>query len=238
MAAGWLRRADAGRRPIQQGKASPTAAAPAIPELDGSFNATALVFANGYPLAIITLCSGVTSADSEPSAPQFPDRVHPPVAHETGFYLRTSTGLLCLSLYVQRQWILMRLRLRTTGADAYSAPGVASYQAPPHTLAIQSPPSNGNRSHPATAPAQLSAGFAPELRSPRQLSHPNYMRPRGPVPRFRRLHTTDDLDPKINAQPPFRRANPEGGFISVSFLAPTVQRDGGTLTTEGSLCNH
>ncbi|KAI9753201.1 MAG: dual specificity protein kinase yak1 [Lichina confinis] len=94
----------------------------------------------------------------------------------------------------------------------YASP--SSYQAPPHTLAIQSPPSNGNRSHPATAPAQLSAGFAPELRSPRQLSHPNYMRPRGPVPRFRRLHTTDDLDPKINAQPPFRRANPEGGFIS------------------------
>ena len=135
--------------------------------------------------------------------------------------------------------ILPALGLRSSGADAYSAPDVASYQAPPQALAIQSPPSNGNRSHPATAPAQLSAGFAQELRSPRQPhSHPNYLRPRGPIPRFRRLHSTDDLDPKINAQPPFRRANPEGGFISVSFLAPTAQRDGEILISKGSRCNH
>jgi dual specificity protein kinase YAK1 len=36
------------------------------------------------------------------------------------------------------------------------------------------------------------------------------------VPKFQPVTNTADLKPKINAQPPFRRANPEGGFISVS----------------------
>ncbi|KAH6687485.1 kinase-like domain-containing protein [Plectosphaerella plurivora] len=35
-----------------------------------------------------------------------------------------------------------------------------------------------------------------------------------PVPEFKRLRAPNDLHPKVNAQPPFRRANPEGGFIS------------------------
>ena len=41
------------------------------------------------------------------------------------------------------------------------------------------------------------------------------------VPGFRKVRCMDDLRPKVNAQPPFRRANPEGGFISVCgpFLA-------------------
>ena len=37
-----------------------------------------------------------------------------------------------------------------------------------------------------------------------------------PVPEFRKLRGPNDLHPKVNAQPAFRRANPEGGFISVS----------------------
>ncbi|EXJ54984.1 CMGC/DYRK/YAK protein kinase [Cladophialophora psammophila CBS 110553] len=36
----------------------------------------------------------------------------------------------------------------------------------------------------------------------------------GPVPKFRKVKTMQDLNPKVNAQPPYRRANPEGGFIS------------------------
>ncbi|KKF95325.1 Serine/threonine-protein kinase ppk15 [Ceratocystis platani] len=34
------------------------------------------------------------------------------------------------------------------------------------------------------------------------------------MPEFKRLRALTDLNPKVNAQPPFRRANPEGGFIS------------------------
>lgn len=39
---------------------------------------------------------------------------------------------------------------------------------------------------------------------------------KGPVPEFRRVRAPTDLKPKVKDQPPFRRANPEGGFISVS----------------------
>ena len=42
--------------------------------------------------------------------------------------------------------------------------------------------------------------------------------PRGPVPRFSKLDSVQDLQPRVNPQPAFRRANPEGGFISVSLL--------------------
>jgi dual specificity protein kinase YAK1 len=44
------------------------------------------------------------------------------------------------------------------------------------------------------------------------------MQDKGPVPEFRRIRAPTDLKPKVNTQPPFRRANPEGGFISVSRL--------------------
>ena len=45
---------------------------------------------------------------------------------------------------------------------------------------------------------------------------------KGPVPQFRRCNNVDDLEPRINSQPPFRRANPEGGFISVGALKSAV----------------
>lgn len=50
---------------------------------------------------------------------------------------------------------------------------------------------------------------------------PSLTVPRGPVPEFRKLRTPSDLRPKVNAQPAFRRANPEGGFISVRILPDT-----------------
>jgi dual specificity protein kinase YAK1 len=40
------------------------------------------------------------------------------------------------------------------------------------------------------------------------------VQPREGVPRFTRLKNMNDLTPQINTQPAFRRANPEGGFIS------------------------
>ncbi|KAF3492244.1 CMGC/DYRK/YAK protein kinase [Arthroderma uncinatum] len=37
---------------------------------------------------------------------------------------------------------------------------------------------------------------------------------RGPVPKFQSIKSISELKPRINKQPAFRRANPEGGFIS------------------------
>ncbi|KAK0711550.1 kinase-like domain-containing protein [Lasiosphaeris hirsuta] len=37
---------------------------------------------------------------------------------------------------------------------------------------------------------------------------------KGPVPEFKKVRGPTDLKPKVNTQPAFRRANPEGGFIS------------------------
>jgi dual specificity protein kinase YAK1 len=35
------------------------------------------------------------------------------------------------------------------------------------------------------------------------------------IPKIRKIKSIQDLQPQINSQPPYRRANPEGGFISV-----------------------
>lgn len=35
------------------------------------------------------------------------------------------------------------------------------------------------------------------------------------VPKIQKIKSVQELQPQINSQPPFRRANPEGGFISV-----------------------
>ena len=49
-------------------------------------------------------------------------------------------------------------------------------------------------------------------------------RPRGPIPRFKKVTNVRDLEPRINPQPAFRRAKPEGGFISVSYSKTIVIR--------------
>lgn len=59
---------------------------------------------------------------------------------------------------------------------------------------------------------------------------------RGPVPKFEKVSNTADLQPKINAQPPFRRANPEGGFISVCDLYLGSSTTCTNLVTKNSLC--
>jgi dual specificity protein kinase YAK1 len=74
--------------------------------------------------------------------------------------------------------------------------------------------------YPQSATAQLNAVYNREQRSPRTSTNANppQLAPigRGPVPQFEKCANTGDLKPKINTQPPFRRANPEGGFLSVS----------------------
>lgn len=99
---------------------------------------------------------------------------------------------------------------------------LASSRQPP----LQLPPIHPNSDstdqfYPTSATAQLNAVFGRETKSPRQMRpiHPGTAdMPRGPVPRFNKLDSVQDLQPRVNPQPAFRRANPEGGFISVSLL--------------------
>jgi dual specificity protein kinase YAK1 len=68
---------------------------------------------------------------------------------------------------------------------------------------------NGQDSQPnSAAPFD---GAANDIKSPRRAYQPE----KRPVPEFRKLRAITDLRPTVNAQPAFRRADPEGGFISV-----------------------
>ncbi|KAF2281531.1 kinase-like protein [Westerdykella ornata] len=107
----------------------------------------------------------------------------------------------------------------------YSPPSESNFrpncQLPSRPHAPQLPPLQSAMSpdtyYPQSASAQLNAVFNREARSPRSVDpNPRQLPPlgRGPVPRFKRCNNTAELEPKINTQPPFRRAAPDGGFIS------------------------
>ena len=68
---------------------------------------------------------------------------------------------------------------------------------------------------PNSATVQLNAVFGREVKSPRQ-PYPQHHGPKGPIPRVKRLKNASDIQARVHTQPAFRRANPEGGFISVS----------------------
>jgi dual specificity protein kinase YAK1 len=57
---------------------------------------------------------------------------------------------------------------------------------------------------------------ASHMYEPNTPAHPTP--PRDPPPRLQRVTGLGDLQPRINAQPAHRRANPEGGFISVGIF--------------------
>lgn len=83
---------------------------------------------------------------------------------------------------------------------------------------IQSNMSPPNNYYPQSATQQLNAMFGNDPTSPqsaKQLQQ-NMMSQHQPdvVPQFRTCNSAAELQPRINMQPPFRRANPEGGFIS------------------------
>lgn len=76
---------------------------------------------------------------------------------------------------------------------------------------------------PSSASSQLSAPFGSELKSPASSQQNNHKPPgRGPIPKFSSIKSMHEIKPRVNTQPPFRRANPEGGFISVSHTSPQV----------------
>ncbi|CRK25533.1 hypothetical protein BN1708_004064 [Verticillium longisporum] len=66
--------------------------------------------------------------------------------------------------------------------------------------------------YPSSAVANLDGAFAAaDPKSPRR---PVAALNKSVVPEFKPVRALTDLRPKVSAQPPFRRANPEGGFIS------------------------
>jgi dual specificity protein kinase YAK1 len=83
-------------------------------------------------------------------------------------------------------------------------------------------PYGGLSHHDSYSPGQQDSAFAGPRSPGRNLVQPMPLvpTPRGPVPEFKKVRGVQDLRPKVNAQPAFRRANPEGGFISVWAAFP------------------
>ena len=125
--------------------------------------------------------------------------------------------------------------------NAYASPTQQQryYSSPPSSArghAPQLPPVQSNMSnissasyYPQSATQQLNAMFGHEPQSP-PAQQQQQMTPRstGGVPQFSKCHNVAELEPRIIAQPPFRRANPEGGFISplqalTSYLPSTYR---------------
>lgn len=114
-------------------------------------------------------------------------------------------------------------RQSPTRSGTYSSPNsYYSNRAQAQQLPPITPYASSNEGYPQSATAQLNAVFgnndpkSPRVRGPPQQAPAGG---KGPVPQFQKVRSVSDLQPKINAQPAFRRANPEGGFISVSALA-------------------
>lgn len=96
---------------------------------------------------------------------------------------------------------------------SYYAGRQQAQQLPPIT-----PYASNNEGYPASATQQLNAVFGNDPKSPRRPVVQSQGPPgRGPVPEFTKIRSAADLQPKVNSQPAFRRANPEGGFISVGI---------------------
>lgn len=74
-----------------------------------------------------------------------------------------------------------------------------------------SPFASSQDGYSSSAVSNLDGSLASNPKSP-QRQNPT---PLKPVPEFKKVRAMSDLHPKISRQPPFRRANPEGGFISV-----------------------
>ena len=63
--------------------------------------------------------------------------------------------------------------------------------------------------------SHVSPTYGAGPREPRSAAAPAPYPGRGPVPKFQKIKTVQELQPRIHTQPAYRRANPEGGFISV-----------------------
>ncbi|KAK4043275.1 kinase-like domain-containing protein [Parachaetomium inaequale] len=99
-------------------------------------------------------------------------------------------------------------------------PYYSSRQAAPQLPPISPYGASQDTYSPSTLTPMDSSYMDPK--SPKRAPTQSSVLERGPVPEFKRIRSLSDLKPKVNDQPPFRRANPEGGFIS-PLQALTVQ---------------
>jgi hypothetical protein len=142
-------------------------------------------------------------------------RFNPPVNHQrdpTRTPLRHNSSSLQVSLHSPAQYGNIK------SIFAY----VNVFSASRQQLPSMQTEANPDQYYPQSATAQLNAVFSREVKSPRHV-HPSNMPAapsRGAVPKFQKIKTGQDLQPRVNAQPAFRRANPEGGFISVRAPPP------------------
>lgn len=103
----------------------------------------------------------------------------------------------------------------TRQPDYSQSPYYPGRQQPGQQLPPITPFASTNDGYPSSAVAALDNAFANDPKSPLRPT-PNIVKP---VPEFRKIRALSDLQPKNSRQPPFRRANPEGGFISVSHAS-------------------
>lgn len=87
---------------------------------------------------------------------------------------------------------------------------------PPRLPPLQATDLSLDQYYPPSTSSHMSPAFGHGTRSPRSGSMPSQVPGRGPVPKFQKIKTVQELQPRVHTQPAYRRANPEGGFISVS----------------------
>ncbi|PHH79348.1 hypothetical protein CDD80_5016 [Ophiocordyceps camponoti-rufipedis] len=84
------------------------------------------------------------------------------------------------------------------------------FRQPSQHLPPMAPFASQPDAHVSSIVSNLDGSLSHNPKSPHR-SNPPLLKP---VPEFRKIRAVADLQPKKSRQPPFRRANPEGGFIS------------------------
>lgn len=102
----------------------------------------------------------------------------------------------------------------TSSQRYYASPPSSSRAQTSQLPPLQQPSMSPTSYYPQSATQQLNAVFGREATAPNPAPQQQHSGGKGPVPQFKKCHNIAELDVQINAQPPFRRANPEGGFIS------------------------
>lgn len=109
--------------------------------------------------------------------------------------------------------------------NPYYASRQASQQLPPINPYA---PAQHDHSYPNSAVSTTMDGSFMDPKSPpRRMNSQSQQMPmpdKTPVPEFRKIRGPQDLRPKTNKQPAHRRANPEGGFISVCTSCVCCER--------------